>query len=110
MIFEADLLERFRARQAVMCLVNNQTIPFGLLVPYGQSADWPDMYQLDVPYDPAVETLADYPEARCLDLIRAAVGVPDLPVTIKTTLAWEMAARVADRFQQGRVFLVGDAT
>ncbi|HEX9370202.1 MAG TPA: FAD-dependent monooxygenase [Roseiflexaceae bacterium] len=81
----------------------------GCSCPYGRSADRPDVYRLDVPYDPAVETLVDYPEARCLELIRAAVGVPDLPVTIKTTLAWEMAARVADRFQHGRVFLVGDA-
>jgi putative polyketide hydroxylase len=108
-IFEADLMERFRARNAVMCLVNNQTVPFGVLVPYDRSADRPDVYRLDVPYDPAGETLADYPDVRCLELIRAAVGVPNLPVTIKTTLAWEMAARVADRFQHGRVFLVGDA-
>jgi putative polyketide hydroxylase len=108
-IFEADLAELFRRRNAVMCLINNDTVPFGYLVPYGRSADRPDVYRLDMGYNPAVETLADYGEARCLELIGAAVGVDDLPITIKTVLTWEMAARVADRFGQGRVFLVGDA-
>jgi hypothetical protein len=64
---------------------------------------------LDVGYDPEEETVKDYPEARCLQLIRAAVGIPDLPVQFKTVLTWEMNALVADRFQQGRAFLVGDA-
>ena len=109
MIFEADLMELFRRRHAIMCFINNDTVPFGALVPYSGSAARPDLYRLDVPYDPEVETVEDYHEARCLALIRAAVGVPDLPVQLKTVLPWEMAARVADRFQQGRVFLVGDA-
>ncbi|HJZ45894.1 MAG TPA: FAD-dependent monooxygenase [Roseiflexaceae bacterium] len=109
MIFEADLMELFRKRHAIMGIVNNDTISFGFLVPYDRSAGRPDVYRLDLAYDPNTETLADYGEARCLDLIRAAVGVPDLPVKLKTVLEWEMAARVSDRFGQGRVFLVGDA-
>jgi len=62
-----------------------------------------------VPYDPEEESLADYPETRCLQLIRAAVGIPDLPVQIKTVATYEARELVADPFQQGRVFLVGDA-
>ncbi|GIP30899.1 hypothetical protein J2TS4_01090 [Paenibacillus sp. J2TS4] len=53
--------------------------------------------------------MEDYPEERCIRLIRAAIGIPDISVTIKKVLTWEMAARVADRFQQGRVLLVGDS-
>jgi putative polyketide hydroxylase len=109
MIFEAELLELFHTRQAIMCFINNETIPLGALVPYPGSAARPDLFRLDVPSDPAAETVAAYPEVRCLSLIRAAVGVPDLPVTLKAVLPYEMAARVADRFQQDRVFLVGDA-
>jgi putative polyketide hydroxylase len=109
MIFEADLMELFRKRQAVMCFLANDTIASGTLVPYPGSSVRPDLFRLDVVYDPEEETLADYPEARCLSLIRAAVGIPDLPVQLKTMLTWEGTALVADRFQQGRVFLVGDA-
>jgi putative polyketide hydroxylase len=109
MIFEADLIELFRKRHAVMCFLSNDTIASGALVPYPGSSARPDLFRLDITYDPEEETLADYPEARCLQLIRAAVGIPDLPVQLKTVLAYEAVALVADRFEVGRVFLVGDA-
>jgi putative polyketide hydroxylase len=109
MIFEADVMDLFRKRHAVMCFLSNDTVS-GALVPYAGSSARPDLFRLDVGYDPEEETLTDYPEARCLQLIRAAVGISDLSLQLKTVQAWEMAARVADRFQQERVFLVGDAT
>ena len=109
MIFEADLMELFHQRHAVMCFLSNDAIASGALVPYPGSSARPDLYRLDVGYDPEEETLADYPEARCLQLIRAAVGIPDLAVQLRTVLTYEAVALVADRFQQGRVFLVGDA-
>src|SRR3989440_12271404 len=109
MIFEADLMELFRKRHAVMCFLANDTITSGALVPYPGSSARPDLFRLDVVYDPEEETLADYPEVHCLQLIRAAVGIPDLPVQLKAVLTWEANALVADRFEVGRVFLVGDA-
>jgi putative polyketide hydroxylase len=109
MIFEADLMELFRKRRAVMCFVANDTISNAALVPYPGSSARPDLFRLDVPFDPEEETLAGYPEARCLSLIRAAVGIPDLPVQLKAVLTYEACELVADRFQQGRIFLVGDA-
>jgi putative polyketide hydroxylase len=109
MIFEADLMEIFRKRHAVMCFIANDTVSNAALVPYPGSSTRPDLYRLDVPYDPEEESPADYPEARCLSLIGAAVGIPDLPVRLKTVLTYEACELVADRFQQGRVFLVGDA-
>src|SRR5204863_2377713 len=109
MIFEADLMELFRKRHAVMCFVANGTISNAALVPYPGSSARPDLFRLDAPYDPEEETLADYPEARCLSLIRAAIGITDLPVQLKAVLTYEACELVADRFQQGRIFLVGDA-
>jgi putative polyketide hydroxylase len=109
MIFEADLMELFRQRHAVMCFVANDTISNAALVPYPGSSARPDLFRLDVPYDPEEETLDDYPEARCLSLIRAAAGIPELPVQLKAVLTYEASELVADRFQQGRIFLVGDA-
>src|SRR5260221_6741306 len=109
MIFEADLMKLFRKRNAMVSFLSNEQITSGALVPYRGSAARPDLFRLDVGYNPEEETLADYPEARCLSLIRAAVGIPDLPVQLKTVLNYEAVELVADRFQQGRVFLVGDA-
>src|SRR3989440_6947094 len=109
MIFEANLMELFRQRHAVMCFVANDNISNAALVPYPGSSARSDLFRLDAPYDPEEETLADYPEARCLSLIRAAVGIPELPVQLKAVLTYEACELVADRFQQGRIFLVGDA-
>lgn len=109
MIFEADLMKRFRERHAIMCFLSNEQIAIGSLVPYPGSSVRSDLFRLDVGYDPDEETLADYSETRCLQLIRAAVGIPDLAVTLKTMLTWEMNVLVVDRWQLGRTLLVGDA-
>lgn len=108
MIFEADIMELFRKRHAVMCFLSNDTVS-GTLSAYPGSSVRPDLFRLDIAYDPDGETVADYPEERCLPLIRAAAGLPDLQITFKTVAPWEMVARISDHFQEGRVFLVGDA-
>lgn len=43
------------------------------------------------------------------ELIRAAIGDPELEVKILSTLRWRARGQVADRFSDGRVFLIGDA-
>src|SRR5438105_2184787 len=78
MIFEADLMELFRKQHAVMCFLSNDTLANGALVPYPGSSARPDLFRLDIGYVPGEETLTDYPEARCLQLIRAAVITGDL--------------------------------
>lgn len=41
--------------------------------------------------------------------IRAATGVSDLAVDVISLLPWASTARVAEKFRQGNVFLIGDA-
>lgn len=108
MVFDADIHELFASQNAHMCFLANDTTS-GSLVLYPGTHRRPHMYRLDVVYDPEEESIADYPEERCIELIRAAIGIPDIPVTLHKVLTWEMAARVADSFQQGRMFLVGDS-
>ena len=43
------------------------------------------------------------------DMIRRAVGKPDLPVKVLGVAPWLASAHVAERYREGRVFLVGDA-
>lgn len=107
-VFDAEIYELFTAQNAHMCFFANDTVS-GSLVLYPGTFRRPHIYRLDVIYDPEEETIEDYPEERVISLVRAAIGIPDIPVTIKKILTWEMAGRVADRFQEGRVFLVGDS-
>jgi 2-polyprenyl-6-methoxyphenol hydroxylase-like FAD-dependent oxidoreductase len=67
------------------------------------------------------EVMAAYPDApwarvaegiteqRALELLRAAIGVPGIPVVIEDIATWRAVADCADRFGHGRVFLAGDA-
>jgi 2-polyprenyl-6-methoxyphenol hydroxylase-like FAD-dependent oxidoreductase len=48
-------------------------------------------------------------EPRALELLRAAIGVPDIPVTIQDIATWRAVADNAERYVNGRVFLAGDA-
>jgi putative polyketide hydroxylase len=105
MVFRADLEGPLRGRRFAVCQVKNADVE-GIL---GHD-DSLHQGTLIVTYQPKEgQTPADFTEARCVELVRAAVGVPDLDVTILSALPWEMAALVAQRFSAGRVFLVGDA-
>ena len=51
----------------------------------------------------------DVSEPHLLDLVRAGVGVSDIPITIDGVARWRATSDVARRFGEGRVFLAGDA-
>ncbi|HVW70136.1 MAG TPA: FAD-dependent monooxygenase [Steroidobacteraceae bacterium] len=55
------------------------------------------------------DATADLSEAHLVELVRAGVGVPDLPVRIDGWARWRASACVAERFQDGRIFIAGDA-
>jgi 2-polyprenyl-6-methoxyphenol hydroxylase-like FAD-dependent oxidoreductase len=57
----------------------------------------------------AANAAADISEPRLIELVRAGVGVPDLPVKIDGVARWRATSDVARRFQDGRVFVIGDA-
>jgi putative polyketide hydroxylase len=51
----------------------------------------------------------DFTPEFCAELIRKAVGVPDLDVSVLGVNPWQASAIVADRYCVGDVFLAGDA-
>ena len=58
------------------------------------------------PWASVAETIT---EQRALELLRAAIGVPDIPVVIEDVATWRAVADSAERYRDGRVFLAGDA-
>ena len=77
----------------------------GTFIAHDLDREWVYM----VAFDPESETVDDYDEDRCAAIIRAAVGDEQVPLAIVGAGTWHMTAQVAERFQEGRVFLVGDA-
>ncbi|MCM2387221.1 FAD-dependent oxidoreductase [Streptomyces albipurpureus] len=55
------------------------------------------------------ESLDDFTDGRCAELVSAAIGSPEVAVTIRSRFPWDMAEQVAETFVQGRVLLAGDA-
>jgi len=58
---------------------------------------------------PWANIAATIDERRALELLRAAIGVPDIPVVVEDVATWRAVADSAERYQDGRVFLAGDA-
>lgn len=54
------------------------------------------------------ETAAQFTPQRCEELLTKAIGEP-IDIQIIEVASWQPYERVADQFQYGRVFLVGDA-
>lgn len=63
----------------------------------------------DVSLPQATKVSEGITEERCIELVRAAIGVPDIAVQIQDVAPWSAVADAAIRFQDGRIFLVGDA-
>ena len=97
-LFRADLTRYTGGRSFVTCDITTPEAP-GMLVTVDNATEWIFHVDADGPL----------PVARCAELIRAAVGDPDLDVAVLSALPWRVRGLLADRFRDGRVFLAGDA-
>jgi len=103
--FRADLTSLVSHRQFVMCHVENEEAR-GIFFTVNDTDRW----LFNISYQPEKgETPEDYTSERCINIVRKAVGRPDLEVEILSTLPWEAATCMVEHFQVGRVFLAGDA-
>ncbi|MFD8233566.1 FAD-dependent monooxygenase [Streptomyces sp. NPDC059696] len=103
-VFHADLDPYVAGRTFFLCFVSNPTVK-GVLGKLGGADS--DRWVLAPSLPPGADHRG-FGTEECVELVRAAVGVPDLPVTVESATSWEIAAWVADRFRSGRVLLAGD--
>ncbi|MER7502247.1 FAD-dependent monooxygenase [Nonomuraea pusilla] len=104
-MFDADLTGLVGEREVTLWYLQNEVFTGAIVTGTGVGA-----HVLGVNYDPDKgESEADFTEERCAELVRVAVGVPDLDVRVLDKTTFAMAHRVADRYREGRVFLAGDA-
>lgn len=103
-LFAADLGVALRNRSFVLYYLQNPDFAGSFV-----TSDDKDRGQLDIEYDPTLEGVTEFGQARCRQLIRAALAMPDLDATILDVVPWEISGLVADRMTEGRVFLAGDA-
>jgi 2,4-dichlorophenol 6-monooxygenase len=102
--FTADLTDLVAHRKSILYWTINPAA-FGVLIAHWLPHEW----VLFVPYFPPQQTLEDFTEERCQDLVAAAVGREPADLGIKLIRSWVVSARLASAYRRGRVFLAGDA-
>ena len=109
--FEADCAPLLKGRDSGVFYVHNSTLRgFFRLNRAGQKGFLAvNVVGADVTREEAVNVSEGLDEERALVLLRAAIGVPNLPMKIRQIIPWDAEANVASRYSDGRVFLAGDA-
>lgn len=77
----------------------------GVFIIYDDTKSWVFMKS----YDPAVETTEAFDEGRCRREVINAIGSDAVDFSIRNISPWTMSAQIAERYRNGRVFLIGDA-
>ena len=102
--FRADLSAWTDHRRAVMYWVADSGHR-GVFQPL----DGSDRWLCQITYDGDDRTRDSFDAERCIRWIRQAVGDHSVDVAVLSITPWIMNALVAERFRDGRIFLVGDA-
>ncbi|WP_295526044.1 FAD-dependent monooxygenase [uncultured Pseudacidovorax sp.] len=102
--FEADLWPWVQKRPHLLWWIYNpQTV--GVLI----ALDGRHRWTYNFGYDASRDSPDRFTPERCAAIVRAAIGVADLPLQVRDVRAWRMQARIARHLRSGRVFLAGDA-
>lgn len=102
--FNAPLSEAQGQHRYGLNIITHPDAP-GVLVARGRGDRWGYARE----WRSGQERLDECSEQRLLELITTATGVPDLKPSIERVSTFRFAAQLAERFRDGRCFLVGDA-
>ena len=104
-LFHADLRSLVRGREFSLCVVERPEV-YGLFASINNSDRW--VFQLS--YDPSKgEKASDFPVQKCKELLRLALGMPEVVIDIDSILPWDASVQIAERLQHEQIFLAGDA-
>ena len=104
-LFEADLRAFVRDREFSLCQVARPEVR-GLFTSINNSNRW--VFHLY--YDPSRgDDVKSYTKDRCTELVKLALGMPEIDVNVISILPWQSTVRMAETLQKGHVFLAGDA-
>ena len=104
-LFHADLRSLVQGREFSLCMVERPEV-CGLFTSINNSDRW--VFHLS--FDPSKgEKATDFPPEKCKELLRLALGMPEVEIDIKSILPWEAAVRIAEVLEHERIFLAGDA-
>lgn len=108
--FRADCSRALRDRNLGVIYVNNPRVRgFFRLEKTGLGGFLVVFTVGDIHQPEARNAAGDMSFARAAQLVRDAVGQADLDVKVEDVASWVAVCRAAERYQEGRVFIAGDA-
>ncbi|HEY8202266.1 MAG TPA: FAD-dependent monooxygenase [Actinomycetota bacterium] len=113
MTIDADLTPALRGRRVSIAYLQQPGQGATLLAHDDAGLRW----VFGVGFSPEHDSVDNYGDERCRDLVRAAAGLPDVDVRLRPqipgtdlkVLDFPIGAQLARLYRDGRVFLVGDA-
>ncbi len=108
--FRADCSRALRGRNLGVIYVNNPRVRgFFRLEKTGLGGFLVVFTVGDIQHPDARNAAGDMSVVKAAQLVRDAVGEPDLDVKVMDVASWVAVCRAAERYQEGRVFIAGDA-
>jgi len=107
--FRGDVAPLLRGRNLSVIYVLNSTLSGFFRIEKPFTSGFLAVHWLGDPKNPVTDVSKDLTNERCLELLHAGLGTSEVPLTIENVMQWDATADAAERFQQGRIFLVGDA-
>jgi 2-polyprenyl-6-methoxyphenol hydroxylase-like FAD-dependent oxidoreductase len=107
--FRGDVAPLLRGRSLSVIYVLNSTLSGFFRIEKPFTSGFLAVHWLGDPKNPVTDVSKDLTDERAYELLRAGLGDDTAPVKIENVMHWDATADTAERFQKGRVFLVGDA-
>jgi 2-polyprenyl-6-methoxyphenol hydroxylase-like FAD-dependent oxidoreductase len=107
--FRGDVAPLLRGRSLSVMYVLNSTLSGFFRIEKPFTSGFLVVHWLGDPKNPVTDVSKDLTDERAYELLRAGLGDENSPVKIENVMHWDATADTAERFQKGRVFLVGDA-
>ena len=106
--FHADLRRWTDERPALLYWVMNSAAP-GTFIALDGAERW--VFHLQMPPDEQMPAgaIPELSDEEAAELVRQAIGDPDVEIDVRSVQPWRMTAQIAERYRHDRVFLAGDA-
>ena len=107
--FRAHVGPLLRGRNLSVILVRNPTLRGFFRIEKPFESGFLVVNTVGDPQHPNTDVSTGLTNERSIEYLHAAFGTSDVPATIENVMHWKATADVAERLQERRVFLAGDA-
>jgi hypothetical protein len=107
--FRADVSGLLRGRNLSVIYVNHPQLRGFFRIEKPFTSGFLAVNAIGDPANPITDVATGLTDERALEWVRLALGSDDVPITIDNVMPWNAEANWAERYREGRVFIVGDA-